>query len=205
MPQVEEIRSHWIEVYSNDLDEPDYADHWFYFGLNTPRDVLVTTSISAHTVGVNYERRFVGGVSTRVYRYAFRDKQNKLQIKTLPPAADWNSEYISRCVSVGVRTTAHYAHVFSLSNVYVFSRPDPLVRKAGKWATKAFSVVDGTKKVRHKTSVSGDAKAMREDADFLAESVLQQAAELRRLPLKELSLKVKNGAFARVRRGFSFV
>ncbi|MDX2178319.1 MAG: hypothetical protein SFV18_01920 [Bryobacteraceae bacterium] len=204
MPYVEDIRSHWIEVYSNNPVEPDYADHWFYFGLKTPRDVLVTSSISAHTVGVNYERRFVGGVSTRVHQYAFRDKLNKLQIKTLPAAADWNSEYISRCVSVAVRTTAFFANVFSLSNVYVFHRPDPLLVKIEKWATKSFSVLDGAKKVRHKTSVSGDAKAMREDADYLADTILKQAAELRGVRVKELSLRVKNGPFARLRREFPF-
>ena len=51
MPVVEDVLSHWVDLYSTSLDEVEYDDHLFYFGLKNTRDILVTTSLSALTLG----------------------------------------------------------------------------------------------------------------------------------------------------------
>ena len=52
MPVVEDICSHWIDLFSDDLNVVNYDDHIFYFGFDATRDILVTTSLSALTLGL---------------------------------------------------------------------------------------------------------------------------------------------------------
>ena len=53
MPIVENVLSHWIDLQSTSLDEVDYDDHLFFFVLKSTQDILVTTSLSALTLGVD--------------------------------------------------------------------------------------------------------------------------------------------------------
>lgn len=69
------------------------------------RQILVTTCLSAHSVGVHHDPHFVGTVGARVRRFVFINRKGNIDYKVNPPAYDWNSERISQCVSVEVRLT----------------------------------------------------------------------------------------------------
>ena len=135
MPVVEDVLSHWVDLYSTSLDEVEYHDHLFYFGLKNTRDILVTTSLSALTLGVDLDNRQVGSIGTRVYNYWDFEKA-VLQYKLLPPSYEWNSEDTAD-PSVRVRTAVFFASGTSLSNAYA-SFIDLAYEKAMAWySTKA--------------------------------------------------------------------
>jgi hypothetical protein len=122
MPNVVNVLDHWIELYSADQEETATADYLFWFGCSAPPDILVTTCLSALTLGV-VEGRRLGSVGVRVHRYVWLTKSGAIRYKQLPPSHDWNGERISRCVSVEVRNSVYFANATSLSTVYVFDTP----------------------------------------------------------------------------------
>lgn len=198
MPVVENVFSHWIDLFSVDRDVVEYDDHIFYFGFDATRDILVTTSLSALTLGVDIDRRQVGTIGTRVQSYFFFDNKGKLQYKELPPSYEWNSEYISRCISVRVRTAVFFATGTSLSNVYVFHRPGTVEKAVGKLGIKAVTSIDRkTKKSIHRTTVSGPASLLKADWKAIEKSIWTETAALCDISVSRIELTVKNGRFRR--------
>lgn len=193
MPLVENVLDHWIEIHSTSLDEADYLDHTFYFGLKTPRDILVTTCLSALTLGVSSPRNLVGTVGTRVFRYLHFDAKNKLAIKELPPAFDWNSERIGQCVSVTVRTTAFFANAFSLSTVYVFQRKKKVGTEVKAMETRRLVVYHPkTGKVVKTAQLQAAKSDLKKHWDEFKKDTLQSACREAGLKKSELvSLRVE--------------
>jgi hypothetical protein len=109
MPVVN-VLDHWIEVYSQDREATHHADYLFWFGYETPPDVLVTTCLSALTLGVDSENKQVGTIGTRINRYVWLGKNGAIRYRQIPPSFDWNAERI-------------YATGTSLSTVYVLHQP----------------------------------------------------------------------------------
>jgi hypothetical protein len=66
MPHVVDVLDHWIELYSADRDVTATADYLFWFGNQSPPNILVTTCLSALTLGVSADRGIVGTVGVRV-------------------------------------------------------------------------------------------------------------------------------------------
>ena len=205
MPVVEDVLSHWVDLYSTSLDEVEYDDHLFYFGLKNTRDILVTTSLSALTLGVDLDNRQVGSIGTRVYNYWYFDKKGVLQYKLLPPSYEWNSEYISRCVSVRVRTAVFFASGTSLSNVYVFHRPGLLEKAMGVSSTKAVIAFvrreKKKKKAIHRTTVSGPSHVLKAEWAAIEKNIRAESAALGEVSASRIALTVKNGRFRRAKRG----
>lgn len=199
MPIVTNVLSHWIDLYSAQIDDVEYGDHIFYFGFKNPQDILVTTSLSAVTVGIDLDRRIVGSIGARVHRYFYFDSKGVLQYKELPPSYEWNSEYINRCVSVAVRTAVHYASGTSLANVYVFQRPGVVEKIRQKVSLKTVAAAAaGVKKATHRTTVSGAPEALSSEWSSIERDIRRQAAVL--LGSRRVSLKVRNGGLRKVRR-----
>lgn len=199
MPVVTNVLSHWVDLYSSSVDDVEYGDHLFYFGLKNPQDILVTTSLSAATVGVNLDRRFVGSIGSRVHRYFYFDSKGVLKYKELPPSYEWNSEYINRCVSVAIRTAVMFASGTSLSNVYVFQRP--ALADAARWKVSLKTVaaaLPGMKKASHHTTVSGRTEVLKSEWTSIERDIRTQATTL--LESRRVSLSIKNGGLPRVRR-----
>ncbi len=199
MPIVTNVLSHWTELYSARIDDVEYGDHLFYFGFKNPQDILVTTSLSSATVGVDLDRRFVGSIGARVHRYFHFDSKGVLQYKELPPSYEWNSEYINRCVSVAVRTAVHYASGTSLANVYVFQRPALADKAREKVSIKTVAAVSlGTRKASHRTTVSGAAEVLKSEWGSIERDIRKQSAAL--LGARRVSVEVRNGGLPKVRR-----
>lgn len=199
MPIVTNVLSHWIDLYSARVDDVEYGDHLFYFGLKNPQDILVTTSLSAATVGVDLDRRFVGSIGARVHRYFHFDSKGVLQYKELPPSYEWNSEYIQRCVSVAVRTAVHFASGTSLANVYVFQRPALVDKARAKLSLKTVSAAPlGKKKASHRTTVSGASEVLKSEWSSIERDIRKQSAAL--LGARRISVEVRNGSLPKVRR-----
>ena len=167
MPNVVNVLDHWIELYSSDRDEVATADYLFWFGYESPPDILITTALSALTLGVDIERGAIGTVGVRVHRYVWLGKNGQIRYKQLPPSHDWNSERISRCVSVEVRNSVFYAYATSLSTVYVFDDDGPAT---AKWAAtaqfKARRIIGyeaSTGRVAHSLDVLGDPAGLEDE------------------------------------------
>lgn len=192
MPNVVNVLDHWIELYSSDRDEVATADYLFWFGYESPPDILITTALSALTLGVDIERGAVGTVGVRVHRYVWLGKNGQIRYKQLPPSHDWNSERISRCVSVEVRNSVFYANATSLSTVYVFDDDGPAT---AKWAAtaqfKARRIIGyeaSTGRVAHSLDVLGDPAGLAEDWPKIEQQARQRAAELAGSPLEAIEL-----------------
>ena len=204
MPIVENVLSHWIDLQSTSLDVVDYDDHLFFFGMKSPEDILVTTSLSALTLGVDLDNRQVGTIGTRIHSYWFFDKKGALQYKPMPPSYEWNSEYISRCISVRVRTAVFFATGTSLSNVYVFHHPTALEKAGAAFTTKAVTAFDKKKKKAvHRTTVSGTASSLKADWKWIEKNIRTESATLAEVRSSRIELSVKNGRFRRRRRNDS--
>ena len=155
MPVVN-VLDHWIEVYSSNREVTHHADFLFWFGYEAPPDILVTTCLSALTLGVDIERKQVGTIGTRISRYVWLAKNGAIRYRQIPPSFDWNSERISRCVSVEVRTSVFYASGTSLSTVYVLKQP-VLVQPRDVVARRLVAYEGSSGKVAHSLDIVGAA------------------------------------------------
>ena len=138
----------------------------------------MTTCLSALTLGVSVERRLVGTVGVRVHRYVWLTKSGEIRYKELPPSHDWNSERISRCVSVEVRNSVFYANATSLSTVYVFDTPSSSIDWAHVDWTKrrVISFERESGKLAHSVDVVGPADELDERWGDIEQHVSTTAA-----------------------------
>lgn len=188
---VQNVLDHWIEVYSADRDETQHADFLFWFGYDAPPDILITTCLSALTLGVDIDRHQVGTIGTRIHRYVWLGPNGAIRYRQLPPSFDWNSERISRCVSVEVRTSVFYATGTSLSTVYVLHQPVP-IRLRDIVARRVIAYEGSTGKVKHSLDVVGQAEQLDRHWGDIEQHVKTEAARLagREVgPLRLLELK----------------
>jgi hypothetical protein len=178
MPNVVDVLDHWIELYSADPEVTATADYLFWFGYKSPPNILVTTCLSALTLGVSVDRHLVGTVGVRVHRYVWLTKTGGIRYKELPPSHDWNSERISRCLSVEVRNSVFYANATSLSTVYVFDTPSSLVDWAHvDWSKRrVISFERSSGKLAHSVDVVGPADELDEQWSEIEQHVSTTAA-----------------------------
>jgi hypothetical protein len=187
MPNVIDVLDHWIELHSGDPENTATADYLFWFGYKSPPDILVTTCLSALTLGVDIHRDIVGTVGVRVRRYVWRKKNGAISYKQLPPSHDWNSERISRCVSVEVRNSVFYAGATSLSTVYVFETPSLIDWHSVHWVKRrVITFHRATGKVAHSMDVVGPADELDESWDEIEAHVGKSAAEVAEVEEREL-------------------
>src|SRR5262245_50465917 len=200
MPNVVDVRDHWIELYSADPEVTATADYLFWFGYKSPPNILVTTCLSALTLGVSVDRHLVGTVGVRVHRYVWLTKTGGIRYKELPPSNDWNSERISRCVSVEVRNSVFYANATSLSTVYVFDTPSSSIDWAAHvdWAKRrVISFERETGKLAHSVDVVGPAEELDERWSEIERHVATTAAAATGLDTDRLeSLVTTTAGFA---------
>jgi len=188
---VQNVLDHWIEVYSADRDATQHADFLFWFGYDAPPDILVTTCLSALTLGVDIDLRRVGTIGTRIHRYVWLGPNGAIRYREIPPSFDWNSERISRCVSVEVRTSVFYAAGTSLSTVYVLNQPVP-IRLRDIVSRRVVAYEGGSGKVAHSLDVVGEADELERRWSDIEQHVKTEAARLAGRdagPLRLLELK----------------
>jgi hypothetical protein len=199
MPNVVDVRDHWIELYSADPEVTATADYLFWFGYKSPPNILVTTCLSALTLGVSVDRHLVGTVGVRVHRYVWLTKTGGIRYKELPPSHDWNSERISRCVSVEVRNSVFYANATSLSTVYVFETPSSLIDWTYvDWAKRrVISFERNSGKLAHSVDVVGPADGLDEQWSDIERHVSTTAAGVTGIDVGQLaSLVTSTEGFA---------
>jgi hypothetical protein len=153
---VENVLDHWIELYSLSREATHHADYLFWFGYEAPPDILVTTCLSALTLGVDSERKQVGTIGTRIHRYVWLGKNGAIRYRQIPPSFDWNAERISRCVSVEVRTSVFYATGTSLSTVYVLHQP-VVIRPQDIVSRRIVAYEGSSGKIAHSLDIVGEA------------------------------------------------
>jgi len=212
MPVVN-VLDHWIEVYSQDREATHHADYLFWFGYETPPDILVTTCLSALTLGVDSERKQVGTIGTRINRYVWLGKNGAIHYRQIPPSFDWNAERISRCVSVEVRTSVFYATGTSLSTVYVLHQP-VAIRPQDIVSRRIVAYEGSSGKVAHSLDIVGRADQLERHWSDFEKQVKAEAARLveidvgriRLIELKpsgsmgQAQVDVKSGKLIRPRR-----
>lgn len=174
---VQNVLDHWIEVYSADRDETQHADFLFWFGYDAPPDILVTTCLSALTLGVDIDQRRVGTIGTRIHRYVWLGANDAIRYREIPPSFDWNSERISRCVSVEVRTSVFYATGTSLSTVYVLNQPVSF-RLRDIVSRRIVAYEGSSGKVAHSLDVVGQADELKRHWSDIEQHVKTEAERL---------------------------
>ena len=125
MPIVANVLTHWTELYSDRIDDIKYGDYLFHFGFKNPQEILVTTSLSAATVDVDLDRRFIGSIIVRTAVHcASRTSLANVYVFQRPALADTARAKMSiktvAAATLGKRKASHRTTVSGAAEVLKF-------------------------------------------------------------------------------------